>query len=198
MQLDTEFHGMNGNRNDVTLITDGEKDSRTMSFALADDQPEQFPVVPENSDDADIPANDILVEGQEIPEGQIVIQPSPKDEVNLNGTVLRPTSSLAALRAGCSHYQISSSGSKVKCFQRLLDHAKKLELDMVLAAAKMAKLQQERHPLAPISAEVPSECEQAQHRWTHVPYKACCPSCVARRARIDRHERSGESHASSP
>ena len=49
-----------------------------------------------------------------------------------------------------------------------------------------------------MTAEVPSEFEQAQHRLTHVPYKAWCPSCVAHRARVDRHERSGESHASSP
>lgn len=96
VQLDTEFHGMRGNRNVVTLITDGEKDPRVMGFALADEQPEQFPVVPENADDADIPAGEMPIEGQEIPEGQIVIQPSPEDEVNVNGTVLRPTSSLAA------------------------------------------------------------------------------------------------------
>ena len=198
VQLDTEFHGMHGNRNVVTVITDGDKDPRVMGFALADEQPEQFPVVAEDVEDVEIPADDMPVEGQEIPEGRIVVQPSPEDEVNVNGTILHPTSSLAALRAGCSHYQISTSGSKAKCFQRLLDHAKKLELDMVLATAKTAQSEQERHPLAPVTAEVPSEFEQAQHRLTHVPYKAWCPSCVAHRARVDRHERSGESHASSP
>ena len=189
---------MHGNRNVVTLITDGDKDPRVMGFVLADEQPEQFPVAAENLEDVDIPADDMPVEGRDIPEGRIVIQPSPEDEVNVNGAILRPTSSLAALRAGCSHYQISSSGSKAKCFQRLLDHSKKLELDLVFATAKAAQNEQERHPLAPVTAEVPSEFEQAQHRLTHVPYKAWCPSCVAHRARVDRHERSGESHASSP
>ena len=79
-----------------------------------------------------------------------------------------------------------------------MDHPKKLELDLVLATAKTAQAQQERHPLALVSAEIPSEFEQAQHCLTHVPYKSWCPSCVAHRARVDRHERSGESHASSP
>ena len=103
VQLDTEFHGMHGNRNVVTVITDGDKDPRVMGFALADEQPEQFPVVAEDVEDVEIPADDMPVEGQEIPEGRIVVQPSPEDEVNVNGTILHPTSSLAALRAGCSH-----------------------------------------------------------------------------------------------
>ena len=77
----------------------------------------------------------------------------------MNGTILKESSSLAALRAGCAFYGVSSSGSKMKCFKRLIEHSKKLELDMVMAAAKEAQDQQERHPLAPVSAEVPSEFE---------------------------------------
>ena len=64
-----------------------------------------------------------------------------------------------------------------------------------MAAAKEAQSQQERHPLAPVSAEIPSEYEHSQHRLTHVPYRAWCPSCIAHRARADRHERTGEAHA---
>ena len=135
------------------------------------------------------------IEGRDVPEGQIVVQPIAEDEVCVNGTVLRESSSLATLRAGCSFYGISSSGSKQKCFKRLIEHSKKLELESVMAAAKEAFEQQERHPLSPVSAEVPSEYEQSQHRLTHVPYKQWCPSCLAHRARSDRHERSGESHA---
>ena len=100
----------------------------------------------------------------DVPEGQIVVQPIAEDEVCVNGTVLRESSSLATLRAGCSFYGISSSGSKQKCFKRLIEHSKKLELESVMAAAKEAFEQQERHPLAPVSAEVPTEYEQSQHR----------------------------------
>ena len=66
---------------------------------------------------------------------------------------------------------------------------------MVVAASREAQRQQERHPLAPLSAEVPTEFEQAQHRLTHLPYQSWCPSCVSHRARADRHERTGESHS---
>ena len=124
-----------------------------------------------------------------------LVQPIAENEVCVNGTVLRECSSLATLRAGCSFYGISSSESKQKCFKRLIEHSKKLELESVMVAAKEAFEQQERHPLSPVSAEVPSEFEQSQHRLTHVPYKQWCPSYLAHRARSDRHERSGESHA---
>ena len=137
------------------------------------------------------------VAGREIPEGQLVVRPTPEDEVNVNGTLLRATSGLAALRAGCSFYGLSSSGSKSKCFERLLNHSKKLELDMIMAAAKESKRQEERDPLAPVNAEVPTEFEQNKHRLTHLPFENWCPSCVAFRARPDRHENTGESHAGS-
>ena len=123
------------------------------------------------------------------------MKPIPEDEVNVNGVLLRESSTLATLRAGSSSYGVSTSGSKQKCFKRLIEHSKKLELEAVMAAAKEAQSQQERHPLAPVSAEIPSEYEQSQHRLTHVPYRAWCPSCIAHRARADRHERTGEAHA---
>lgn len=66
---------------------------------------------------------------------------------------------------------------------------------MVMAAAQEAQNKQACHPLAPVSAEVPTEFEQSQHRVTRVPYKSWCPSCLAHRARADRHERTGETHA---
>ena len=193
IQLDSEFHEMEGKRNVITFIPDTAKDRRVLRFSLMGDQPQVFPVEPDMEEDADAQIDAVPIEGREIPEGQIVVR--PMDEVNVNGTVLTANSSLAALRAGCAFYGVSSSGSKTKCFQRLVDHAKKLELEMVMAASREAQRDQERPPLAPGSAEVPSEFEQAQHRLTHIPYQAWCPSCISHRARADRHERTGESHA---
>ena len=43
-----------------------------------------------------------------IPEGQIAIEPSPEDEINVNGTMLREDSCLAALRAGCRFCGLSN------------------------------------------------------------------------------------------
>ena len=193
IQLDSEFHEMEGKRNVITFIPDTAKDRRVLRFSLMGDQPQVFSVEPDMEEDADAQIDAVPIEGREIPEGQIVVR--PMDEVNVDGTVLTANSSLAALRAGCAFYGVSSSGSKTKCFQRLVDHAKKLELEMVMAASREAQRDQERPPLAPASAEVPAEFEQAQHRLTHIPYQAWCPSCISHRARADRHERTGESHA---
>ena len=165
-----------------------------MGFSLVDAPPENFPVEADD-EDVDIPHVEPEVEGAKIPEGQIAIELSPEDEINVNGTMLREDSGLAALRAGCSFYGLFTSGSKSKCFKRLLEHSKNLELDMVMAAARESQRSQERHPLAPVSAEVRSEWEQSQHRLTHTPFRTWCSSCLAHRARADKHERTGKSHA---
>ena len=195
IQLDAGFHGLQGRRNVITFISDAEKDPRVLGFTLTDGDPVVFPVRQDDDEDADIPDDSLEVEGQEIPEGQVIVRPSPEDEVNVNGTLLRSTSTLAALRAGCCFYSLSSSGSKQKCFQRLLDHSKKLDLEMISAAAREAQRQQGRDALAPVSAEVPTEYEQQKHRLTHLPFASWCPSCLAHRARPTRHERTGEAHA---
>lgn len=147
VQLDAQFYDMPKYTNIITFITDMEKDPRVMGLSLVDEQPDAFPVEAEVEHDVEIFDGDGGdIEGRDIPEGQIVVQPIPEDEVSVNGTVLRETSSLAALRAGCAFYGVSSSGSKCKCFKWLIEHSKKLELESVMAAAKDA----ERHPLAPV------------------------------------------------
>ena len=188
----------------ITILTDGEKEPMVMGFKLMDDSPERFPVQPEgdlpqddDGQDVDIDVAEMQVEGQEIPVGQIVFRAGLDDEITVNGTKLKPTSTLAALRAGCAFYNLSSSGSKVKCFQRIAEHQKRLELVMVMAAAKDSQKELEREPHAPPTAEPPSELEQAKHRLTHFPYANWCPSCLMHRARPNRHERTGESHEGS-
>ena len=76
-----------------------------------------------------------------------------------------------------------------------MNHSKKFELDIVLAAARESQRQQQRDPLASVSAEVCTEFGQCKHGLTHFPSASWCPSCVAHRAGLDRHERTGESHA---
>ena len=153
--------------------------------------------MPQDDDgqDVDIDVAEMQAEGQEIPVGQIIVRADPDDEITVNGTKPKPTSTLAALRAGCAFYNLSSSGSKVKCFQRIAEYQKRLELEMVMAAAKDSQKELEREPHAPPTAEPPSELEQAKHRLTHLPYSNWCPSCLMHRAH--RHERTGESHEGS-
>ena len=109
VQLDAEFHGFRGKRNVITFITSAEKDPLVLGFSLDDVGP-GVAMRPDDVD-VDIPADESLeavVEGREIPEGRVVVQQSPEDEVNVNGTLLHATSSLAALRAGCIFYGIST------------------------------------------------------------------------------------------
>ena len=102
--LDSQFYEMPGRRNIITFITDAEKDPMLMGFSLVDEQPAAFPVEADVEHDVEI-ADDVgEIEGRDIPEGQMVVEPIPEDKVTVNGTVLRETSSLGALRAGCSFY----------------------------------------------------------------------------------------------
>ena len=55
-------------------------------------------------------------------------------------------SSLRALRAALTHYGLSTSGPKAKCFNRLLNHQKQLELQVVHAAAEQAHGELARTP----------------------------------------------------
>ena len=169
--MDAEFHELSGKRNVVTILTDGEKDPMVMGFKLVDAEPQQFPVV---ADDADVDIEESFeaadVQGADVPGGQSVVRPDSDEEINVNGIVLKPTSGLAALRARCQFYNLSQSGSKLKFFQRLIDHQKKLELELVLASARDAQQQLQRHPVAPPAAGFPQEAEQAAHRLTHLPY----------------------------
>ena len=59
--------------------------------------------------------NQSMLQVQNTPEGQIVVRPDSDDEITVNGTVLKLTSALAVLRAGCQFYNLSTSGSKQKC-----------------------------------------------------------------------------------
>ena len=201
VQLDADFIDLKAKRNVITILTDGEKDPLAMGFKLCDESPDVFPVrfegnvQADDGDDVDLPDADDQVEGREIPEGQIAIRLEPDDEVTVNGTKLTVSSSLAALRARCTFYNLSTSGSKQRCFQRIMEHLKKIELAMVMATAKDAKQEMERQPSARPAVTPPSEAEQALHRLTHLPYANWCPSCLSQRGRPDRHERTRESHA---
>ena len=130
-----------GTRDLLTIITEGEKDPVLMGFKLQGEEPPLFPD-PERRDAADdilqAPEDAVLgleigggeiQGGADVPmQGRLVVTPSPVDMVVVNGVELSESSSLRALRAGLTHYDLSTSGSKVKCFARLLNHQKALEL----------------------------------------------------------------------
>ena len=109
----------------------------------------------------------------------------------VNGEMLTVQSALANLRAACATYGISSSGSKAKCFKRLMEHQQKLQMQTVMNASRDALNAEVRVPRSPTLAEPPDEAIQARHRLTHVPYETWCQPCVAHRARADANHRDG-------
>ena len=95
------------------------------------------------------------------------------------------------MREACAFYNISQSVSKKICFKRLWEYQKRLELQVVLSAAREAEAEQQRQPVPQKLAEPPNEKEQMKHMLTHLPYADWCSHCIAHRARPDRHLRDG-------
>lgn len=89
---------------------------------------------------------------------------------------------------------MSKTGSKAKCYRRLCQHQKTLELLAATAAVAQAEGVVERHPNAQALAKVPGERERELHALTHTPYAPWCSSCLKHRARPDQHRRTGEAH----
>ena len=120
---------------------------------------------------------------------EIVVAPFDAQEIVVNGVVLTAHSSQAALKAGLSHYGKSTSGSKRKLFERLVNHMKQMELELARDAAVQAEKAHHREPRMQVAANRPSEKEVERHCLTHTPYQGWCEHCVSHRARPDRHER---------
>ena len=175
IDLSAGFYDIDGSRNVLTIITDSEKPPMLMGFTLCSeyrDEPRGDPQLDKANihiedlapQGEDIQGIDIEVEvqgqqGVEIVDDRIVIAPAPTDSVLVNGAELTAASTLASLRAGLNFYGLSTSGSKAKCFQKLLNHQKKLELDNVKAAAEAAEKDMQRDPIAPRLAVPPSARE---------------------------------------
>ena len=133
------------------------------------------------------------------PEGQdaaVVVGEVLPDQLEVNGQVLSGTSSLASLRAACGFYGISRSGGKDRCFRRLAQHQKTLELLAAQAAMSQMKEAGERQPRGQNLVKPPSQEEIDAHELSHTPYQPWCSACIKHRARPDRHLRTGASHES--
>ena len=211
VDLAAPFHDFEGERSVLTFISDGEKDPRVLGFVWADDDVLQFNPAAAGSadDDVEIVApEDMEVQGADIEVGEdhpaagveiqekILVEPLRDDKLVVNGVELTMDSTLAALRAGLTFYNLSTSGSKQKCFTRLANHQKQQELEIITAAANQAQREDLREPQAPKLAVPPSEKEQQQHALTHLPFADWCPSCVCHRSRQDRHMVDGSARRS--
>ena len=203
VDLNAEIYGYDGPRDIITVITDTEKDPALMGFSLLGDEPPLFPD-PERlpDDEVQLAPEDAVVGrdigdemqvagGAEVPlEGKLVFTPSPTDMVLVNGVELTPESSLQSLRTALTFHGLSTSGSKSKCFTRLLNHQKQQELEIIHAATEQYHSDLARVPKAVDLKVPPSEEEQQLHNLSHLPYAPWCPSCVCFRARADKQQRS--------
>ena len=161
VDLSALFYGYEGPRDTLTIITDSEKDPVLMGFKLLDD--EEVPLfedVAHQEVDIDAaPEDEVLGQeiafetaegagvGAEVPlGGRIVMSAAPTDQMLVNGAEPTADSSLRALRAALTHYGLTTSGPKAKCFNRLLNHQKQLELQVVHAAAEQAHGELARTP----------------------------------------------------
>ena len=188
-----------GNKQVLTMLTRDSFTPEEMGFMMLEPRPCPFGVRPEKVESLEYK---IL----EAPEGEgasgenfgplqevtIEIGPLMLEKVLVNGIELAADSALRALRPACALYEFSTSGGKNKCYRRLVHHQKKIEPDAVKEALGQAKSALERHPRAQNLSPMPREEEQHRHALSPTPYAAWCSSCIARRARPDRHERFGE------
>eukprot|EP00435_Cladocopium_sp_Y103_P009526 s72_g2.t1 len=173
-----------GHRDLITIMTESEKDPRVMGFSFDGNDGElqgnaqadgemidAEEVAPE--DDADIQGHDVdagggdaaAAQGVDIPD-KILVEPAPDDKIIVDGVELTASSTLALLRTALKHNGLSTSGSKAKCFSKLLNHQRKVELEIVHAAAKSAEDDMKRDPVAPTLAEPPNQHLQDQHNLT--------------------------------
>ena len=199
----------------VTFLTDGFEDVELMGFEVEgwpeegqhqrnlEDQIDPLLNIPE---DERLEVAEIeMLQGGEAARGEAVPEEAPQEavivvgdllptQIEVNGVVLTGQSSLASLRIACGFYEISKSGSKAKCFRRLADHQRKLELLAAQQAFAQEKAALERHPEGQRLVRPPSPEEVEKHELTHLPYQPWCEACIKHKARPDKHVRHGRSH----
>ena len=211
VDLSAKFFEPHGNRFIVTITTDSERPPQAKRFRLLNDSDvpqgssppggpevvaaEVAPLAPE---DEEIIGAEIVLEQQqdEFQPGQIVIAEPKDDSVTVNGVEIFRDSALATMRTACEFCNIAKSGGKKRCFQRLWDFQKQLELQAVMGAARNAEAEMMREPRPQNLAKAPTDLEVMKHNLTHLPFADWCDSCIAHRARQDMHQRDGSSRAS--
>ena len=114
--------------------------------------------------------------------------PPPLDSVvTVNGVGLSMGSTLGALRAGCKFLNLSQSGSKLRCFQRLQAYVQKERLSAEVQVAEQARSGDSREPNMQFMPQPPSEEARLLHEITHLPFANWCSHCVAMKSVPDQH-----------
>ena len=178
-----------------------------LSHSQLDSVPEN--VVPEvnmqsdeNNSNGDQPQQQVApdLQPQEVADvgnaGEVVLPPAGAQEVasmvpdrsgiTVNEVHLTSNSPIRSLRAACSYLGISTSGGKVKLFERILSFYDEQQLSF--AQEVKASLGPSLVPREQRVIEPPTPAERRDHELTHQPYQEWCPACIAARARPDAHK----------
>ena len=127
-----------------------------------------------------------------IQEGRLELAAGLPDHIVVNEVELTAVSRLRELRAAC-FFGVSQSGSRLKCYQRLVSYLKEREIKAAAEAVAAAEMQVARRPKMQPVIPVPSQEAQDLHALSHVPYQPWCEACLKHRGRPDRHMRTGAS-----
>lgn len=95
-------------------------------------------------------------------------------------------------------YRVGQSGSKAKCYSRLVERQNTLELLQARDVAQQALAAQSRDPKEQFITKAPTEEEKRKHNLTHVPFAGWCSSCVKHRAKQGQHRRTGHACEGGP
>ena len=191
----------------VTILTEEDMSDEDLGFEVETGlhMEEQLMVIRDHevaAENIDLPAEEPPDERVEVAdegvvqEAQLALGPGMPDHIMVNGIQLTSVSPLRQLRAACNFFGVSQSGSRLKCYQRLVSHMKEMELKAAAEAVATAQLQVARQPKDQLGIKVPSQEEQDKHCLTHVPYQPWCEACLKHRGRPDRRLRTGASRLS--
>ena len=128
-----------------------------------------------------------------IQEGRLELGAGLPDHIVVNEVELTAVSRLRELRAACRFFGVSQSGSRLKCYQRLVSYLKEREIKAAAEAVAAAEMQVAQRPRMQPLIPVPSQEVQDLHALSHVPYQPWCEACLKHRGRPDRHMRTGAS-----
>ena len=98
-----------------------------------------------------------------IQEGRLELGAGLPDHILVNEVELTAVSSLRELRAACRFFGVSQSGSRLKCYQRLVSYLKEREIKAAAEAVAAAEMQVARRPRTQPLIPAPSQEVQDLH-----------------------------------
>ena len=120
---------------------------------------------------------------------------------SVGGVELTEESTFKTMREACEFLHVGKTGSKAKCWKRLVTHLHEFESNMASDVSQELFQLDRREPVAVTLTDRPSDARVACHELTHVPAEPWCETCMATNTKEDRalaRPRLGEEMGSMP